>query len=298
MRMGIGCCGFGPGAEPEFMKAAAQAAERTGFSAFWFGEHVVLFNRYASKYPYGGKVGDDNSPIPDPTMGIIDPVVAMTWVAALTKKIELASGIIILPQRNPLVLAKELATLDVLSGGRLAVGVGIGWSREEYEAIGADWPGRGKRMDEYIGAMRALWQQDVSTFKDETISFAQAYLYPKPVRNRHIPIILGGESDLSLQRVARCADGWLAIAVSPDQAPEKIKRLHELARQNGRDPASLRVIQAIFADISLDNMKRYRDAGVTEFQLLVHGQLPLDEKGLTAEIESLSKRFVETTAKL
>jgi probable F420-dependent oxidoreductase len=298
MRVGIGCSGFGPGAEPEFIKTAAQTAERVGFATFWFGEHVVLFNRYTSKYPYSGKVGDDNSPIPDPTTALIDPVVAMTWAAAATSKIEVASGIIILPQRNPVVLAKELATLDALSGGRALVGVGVGWSREEYEAIGVAWEDRGKRMDEYVSAMRALWGESPSTFTGRTVSFQNAYLYPKPLRNRQIPIVFGGESDLSLQRVARCGDGWLAIAVPIETAPEKVGRLHQLVRQNGRDPAKLRIIQAIFSGTSLDDLKRYRDAGVTEFQLLVHGELPVDEKGLAASIEDLSTRFVATAAKL
>ena len=298
MRVGIGCAGFGPGAERDFLKISAQTAERVGFSTFWVGEHVVLFKRYTSKYPYGGKVGDDSSPIPDPTMGILDPIVSMTWVAGVTSTIELGSGILILPQRNPVVLAKEAATLDSLSNGRLLFGVGVGWSREEYEAIGATWDGRGKRMDEYIAAMRALWWQPASSFRGETISFEDAYLYPKPVRGSDVPIVLGGESDLSLQRVARSAEGWLAINNPPEEAPKKIARLHELVKQNGRDPNKLRVIQAIFADASLDTLKRYRDAGVTEFQLLVHAQLPTDPKGLVAGLEDLSRRFVEPVAKL
>jgi alkanesulfonate monooxygenase SsuD/methylene tetrahydromethanopterin reductase-like flavin-dependent oxidoreductase (luciferase family) len=164
VRVGILCSGLGPGADPAFMRTAAQSAEAAGFATIWHGEHVVLFESYPrSKYPYAGTFGGD-VPFPDPTTPVVDPVIALTWTAAVTTTIELASGIVILPQRNAVVLAKELATLDHLSGGRVLVGAGLGWCREEYEAIGADWSRRGRTMDEYVEALRRLWRGDAATF--------------------------------------------------------------------------------------------------------------------------------------
>ncbi len=296
MRVGICCSGIGPTSDAAFVTVSAQAAEEEGFSTIWVGEHVVLFDRYPeSRYPYGGMFGSD-VPVPDPTTPITDPVVTLTWIAAVTRHIEVGSGIIILPQRQPLVLAKALSTLDALSGGRLVFGAGVGWCKEEYDAVGAPWVGRGERMDEYLQAIRVLWRDKRSTFRGNTTEFRDAYLYPKPARD--IPVMIGGESDFALKRAARYGDGWFAFKLSVEDAPQKVKRLHELAREQGRDPADLRVVVAIFSHTKPDDLRRYRDAGVTEFNLVTAGALPLDESGLRAGIGSLRKRFVDIAAAL
>jgi len=294
MRVGICCAGVGAEASGIFVRRSALAAEQAGFSTFWTGEHVVLFGAYPeSKYPYAGAYGSD-VPVPDPRQPIVDPVVTMSWVAAATSKIEVGSGIMILPQRNPVVLAKELSTLDAFSEGRVVLGAGVGWCKEEYDAIGADWPGRGKRMDEHIAALRALWRDDVSRFAGETISFDNAYLYPKPVRGNDIPILIGGESDVALKRVARAGDGWLAFNLPVDTAAERVRRLKELTKEQGRDPEQLRIVTAIFSSTSKEDLMRYREAGVTEFNLVTAGELPHDEAGLAHGIAELGARFVET----
>ena len=298
MRIGICCSGVGEAAAPTFVKASAQAAEQAGFSTIWIGEHVVLFERYPeSHYPYVGDYGTD-VPIPDPTTPIIDPIIAATWIAGVTSSIQVGSGILILPQRNPVVLAKALATLDVLSGGRLVLGAGIGWCKEEYDAVGVPWEGRGRRMDENLAAMRALWRDTASSFHGETVSFDRAYCYPKPVRNSDIPILIGGESDLALKRVARYGDGWIAFKLSPEEAPARIDRLRALAREQDRDADALRIVVGIFSNTSEDDLKRYRDAGVTEFNLVTAGELPLDDAGVRAGIADFGRRFVDVVAKL
>jgi probable F420-dependent oxidoreductase len=292
LRVGISCTGVGPTAQEYFIRVAAQEAERVGFSTVWSGEHVVLFEHYpSSEYSYG-----KNVPISDPSLPIIDPIISMTWAAAVTRTIEVGSAVTILPQRNPVLLAKELATLDTLSGGRVIFGAGVGWSKEEYDALGIPWADRGQRMDENLEAMRTLWRENVSTFHGRTISFERAHLYPKPLRNRDIPIMIGGESDRALQRVARFGDGWIAFKLSTGEAPQKVARLQALMKENGRDPNSLRLAVGIFSNTSLDDLKRYRDAGFTEFNLLCTGKLPLETQALKAGIAALGKRFVETTA--
>jgi len=298
MKVGICCNGVGEAAAESYIRTSAIAAEDAGFSTIWVGEHVVLFEAYPdSTYPYAGDYGAD-VPIPDPTVPIVDPLIAMTWMAASTRKIEVGSGIVILPQRNPVVLAKELATLDALSGGRVVFGAGVGWCREEYEAVGVPWKGRGRRMDENLAALRALWRDQASTFKGDTVAFERAYLYPKPARNNDIPILIGGESDAALRRVATHGDGWLAFKLSVEDAPDRIRLLRQLTTERGRDPDSLRLAVAIFSHTTDDDLKRYRDAGITEFNLVTAGELPADSDGLKRGIAEFGARFVGVAAAL
>jgi probable F420-dependent oxidoreductase len=299
--MRVGVCASGVGAESTgaFVQASAIAAEQAGFSTIWIGEHVVLFEAYPnSDYPYAGFQGSPDVPMPDPTTPIIDPLIAMSWAAAATKTIEVGTGILILPQRNPVVLAKQLATLDAYCGGRVVLGAGLGWCREEYDAVGIPWQGRGRRMDEYVGALRTLLEDDASTYHGETVDFERAYLYPKPAREGGLPIIVGGESDAALRRVARCADGWIAYKLDVEEAPERIALLRRLTEEEGRDPGALRIVVAIFDHTSPDEMARYAEAGVTDFNLVIAGQLPLEEPALSESVGALGERFVGYAATL
>lgn len=159
MKVGIICGGIGARASGAFIRNSARAAERAGFASYWLPEHVLLFGAHPlSTHPYAYMSGADSSParrVSDPRVAWSDPVVGMAWAAAATERIEIGSSIIILPQRNPVVLAKEVITLEEFSGGRVALGVGVGWCREEYQAVGADWAARGRRMDEHIAVLRA-----------------------------------------------------------------------------------------------------------------------------------------------
>ncbi len=313
MKIGITCGGIGAYASGEFLHLSARAAEEVGFNAYWMPDHVVLFADYPeSRYAYANgsgqakpqqddgaalKFGEEN-PIPDPHSEFVDPVAAMAWVAAVTSRIEVGSNVLILPQRNPVVLAKSLASIDSFSGGRVVLGAGIGWAREEYAAVGAQWQQRGKRADEYIGALRALWGEGGADFEGETVQLRGAYAYPKPARPGGIPILIGGESEAALRRVASAGDGWLPFNLPVEDAAQTIAHLKALTREQGRDPEQLRIVKIIFSNAELDDLKRYREAGVTEFNLASNGELPLEKAGIEAVMAEFAERFVEPLRRL
>jgi alkanesulfonate monooxygenase SsuD/methylene tetrahydromethanopterin reductase-like flavin-dependent oxidoreductase (luciferase family) len=159
-------------------------------------------------------------------------------------------------------------------------------------ATGADWSTRGKRKDEYIDAMRTLWGDDAAEFDGETVKFKDAYLYPTPVRNRQVPILVGGTTDVALKRAARRGDGWVSFLKTEDGA-ERINKFREFAREAGRDPSKLRTVAAIFSWTTEDELKMYRDAGYDEFQIYVCGELSLDDAKLNDELAGLSRKFVD-----
>lgn len=314
MNVGITCGGIGPYASGDFLRRSVQAAEQAGFSAYWLPEHVVQFAAYPqSHYPYAEgsgqelpeqsadaplQYGDDTYAMSDPRNPLVDPLVAMAWLAAATTTIEVGTNILVLPQRNPVILAKALATLDSFSNGRVVLGIGVGWAREESDAVGADFASRGKRTDEAIAAMRALWLTQVSSFEGEFYRFNQAYSYPKPARSNGIPILIGGESKAAMRRVARLGDGWLPYNLPVEDATRVIGELKEMTRQHGRDPEHLRISKIIYSSAKLDDLKRYRDAGVTEFNLASSGELPLDDAGMRARFAEFRKRLVEPLSAL
>lgn len=209
------------------------AAEAAGFESLWTVEHVLVPESYESEYPYdkSGKMpGDGSGPIPD-------PLIWLTYVAAQTTKIKLATGILIVPQRNPGVLAKEVATLDSLSGGRLLLGIGVGWLEEEFDALGVPWPARGKRTDEYIDVMRKLWAGDVVSHKGEFVNFENMYSKPSPV-NGSVPIIVGGHSKAAARRAGRLGDGFFPGA---GDIPELVDIVRQTAADAGRDPEAIEI---------------------------------------------------------
>lgn len=300
MKVGICAVGVGPCSTGDFIKRSAQAAEKAGFASFWGGDHVLLFGSYPeSPYPYAGvnpQWGDP--PIADPTLPLYEPVMAMAWAAAATKTIEIGSSILILPQRNPVILAKELSVLDEFSQGRVILGAGVGWCKEEMDAIGSDWKTRGKRTDEYISAMRTLWNDDAAQFDGPTVQFKDAYMYPRPVRPGGIPIMVGGDTEIAQKRVARTGDGWLAFNMPVAEAPARVARLKELTREQNRDPEALRISVAIFSWTEPDELKLYRDAGVTEFLLYKCNELPVDDDGLAAGLDEAARMYVDLAATL
>ncbi|HEX6311877.1 MAG TPA: LLM class F420-dependent oxidoreductase, partial [Acidimicrobiia bacterium] len=204
MKFGIIFANAGPLGEPGLTTGLARLAEERGFESLWTVEHTVIPGGYASQYPY-----DDSGKMPGgDAVPITDPLIWMTWVAAVTTRLRVATGILILPQRNPLVLAKELATLDVLSNGRVELGIGVGWLREEFEALGVPFEERGARTDEYVAALRCLWSPGPSTFEGRFASFSDCNSYPKPVQENGIPIVVGGHSPAAARRAGRLGDGF------------------------------------------------------------------------------------------
>ncbi len=236
MKFAIAFANTGPFINPDKAVAMARAAEAAGFESLWTVEHVVVPADYNSPYPYSanGKMpGDDDSPIPD-------PLIWLTYVAAATQAINLATGILILPQRNPVVLAKELATLDFMSNGRMLLGTGVGWMKEEFDAIGVPFNERGKRNDENIAAMRALWTEDKASYHGDYVNFDNCILRPQPV-NGSIPIHIGGSTDIAAKRAGRLGDGFFPAGGSHEELARLIGITQESAIKHGRNPKDIEI---------------------------------------------------------
>jgi probable F420-dependent oxidoreductase len=217
-----------------------RVAEEAGFESVWGGEHVVMPSTITSRYPYtadGQVPAQPDTPIPD-------PLVWLAFAAAATTRVRLGTCILIVPQRNPLVLAKELATLDRLSGGRVELGLGVGWLREEFEALGVPWERRGARNDEYVAAMRALWRGPHAEFHGEFVDFGPVTCSPRPAQ-ASIPVLVGGDTDAAIERAARLADGYFPGATDPERLRALLTRLRVAAERAGRDPDGIEV-SAIF----------------------------------------------------
>jgi probable F420-dependent oxidoreductase len=225
VKFGLYGINMGACADPEVARAVAQAAEAAGFESLWTAEHVVLPDPPTP-----------DSPIPAQTP-LLDPAAALCHLAACTTTIRLATGIIILPQRNPVVLAKVYASVDVLSGGRLIFGVGAGYLRAEFEALGEPFAGRGDRMDEYIEAIRALWCEEKPSFQGRHVSFEGVDARPRPVQQPHPPIVIGGASPAALRRAVRCGNGWYGFALDFETTASCIRLLREEEREGGRPDA-------------------------------------------------------------
>ncbi len=223
-----------------------RTAEAAGFESLWGGEHVILPTRIESKYPYtaDGKIpAEPDTPIPD-------PLIWLAFAAAAAPTLRLGTCILIVPQRNPVVLAKELATLDRLSGGRVELGIGVGWLKEEFGALGVPWERRGARNDEYVAAMRALWQGPHASFHGEFVDFESVTCSPRPV-NGSIPILVGGDTDAAIRRAVRLADGYFPGEGDVERLGGLITRLRQAAEAAGRDPASIE-INAMFGQQMAD----------------------------------------------
>jgi probable F420-dependent oxidoreductase len=237
MKFGIIFANAGPLGAPELTTGLAHIAEEHGFESMWSVEHTVIPTGYESEYPYdesGRMAGGDE-------VSITDPLIWMTWVAAVTSRMRVASGILILPQRNPLILAKELATLDMLSRGRVELGVGVGWLREEFEALGVPFEQRGTRTDEYIAALRALWADGPTTFEGRFTSFRACNSYPKPAQAGGVPIVVGGHSEAAARRAGRLGDGFFPGRFRPEELEPLLATMRESAVDAGRDPETLEV---------------------------------------------------------
>ena len=291
MKIGYFSIGLGPLTNPEWVRAAATTAERVGFSTLWAPEHIVLVDRFSSKYPYPAGEFSTDTPI-------ADPFTTLVFAAACTKTIRLATGICLVPEHNPLALAKTAATADRLSGGRLVLGTGIGWLEEEFRALGVPWERRAQRTREYIDVMRKLWREDRSSYSGEFVKFSDVRSFPKPANPGGIPVWFGGESEPALRRVAEYGDGWIGFNLTPDQAAAKVGRIEELLKASGRKRSDVELTASPYKHpVTTDDLERYRDAGLAEVTLLNFDILNT-ERDLTARIERMAKEFVEPAAKL
>ena len=213
-----------------------RTAESVGFESIWGGEHVIMPDDIGSKYPYSadGKIpAEPDTPIPD-------PLIWLAFAAAAAPTLRLGTCILIVPQRNPLILAKELATLDQLSGGRVELGLGVGWMKEEFDALGVPWQRRGARNDEYIAAMRALWKAPHAEFHGEFVDFGPVTCSPRPV-NGNIPILVGGDTDAAIRRAVNLADGYFPGEGDVDRLAALLTRVRGELGKVGRAPESLEI---------------------------------------------------------
>ncbi|MAI80346.1 MAG: LLM class F420-dependent oxidoreductase [Deltaproteobacteria bacterium] len=220
-----------------FAADLGRCAEDMGFESIWAVDHVVMCPDYESKYPYdpsGRSPFNENVIQPD-------PMIWLTWVASATQHIKLGTGILILPLRNPTVLAKEAASLDRLSGGRLLLGVGVGWVEEESDAVGMDFKTRGKRCDEYVEAMRSLWNESVSSYSGDYVSFDRVVSQPKPVAEIGVPILVGGHSPAAARRAGRIGNGFFPLGVFGEELDALLATMADSARSVGRDPSEIEV---------------------------------------------------------
>lgn len=219
-----------------------RAAEESGFESLWGGEHVIMPTSIESRYPYtaDGKVpAEPETPIPD-------PLIWLAFAAAAAPTMRLGTCILIVPQRNPLILAKELATLDRISGGRVELGLGVGWMKEEFDALGVPWERRGARNDEYIAAMRALWAGPHAEFHGEFVDFPPVTCSPRPVQES-IPVLVGGDTDAAISRAVRIADGYFPGEGDAERLTALLARLRAAAEATDRDPAEIE-INAMFSN--------------------------------------------------
>ena len=226
-----------------------QAGEEAGFESAWTVEHTVIPSGYESVYPYSesGKIagGAEDLILPD-------PLIWMAHMAGATKSIKFGTAILILPQHSPVVCAAQVATLDYMSGGRALLGIGVGWLKEEFDAIGAPFERRGIRTDEYVAAMRALWANDCASFEGEFVQFKDTYCLPRPI-NGSVPIIVGGDTDYAAKRAGRLGDGYFPARDTPQ---ERIDLARRTAEQCGRDPDALEITMPMPEDPDdIPNMK-------------------------------------------
>ena len=234
MKFGIHLPQVGPNANRENILKMARFAEDAGFDSVWVSDHVVTPRALESRYPYNPTGA---YPLP-PDWDFMEPLATLAVVAGATERVQLGTTVLVLPMRNPVVHAKMISTIHALSQGRMILGVGAGWMREEFEALDADFENRGKVFDEYLQVVRGLWEEDNLNFRGETYSVHDLGFAPRPERGT-LPIWIGGHHRAALRRVATWGDGWHAVGVALDEIPEKWERIKVMAREKGRDPAAL-----------------------------------------------------------
>jgi len=270
---------------PDAAVALARSAEDVGIESLWTVEHVVVPVGYESQYPYSptGKMpGNDDSPIPDPLLWL-------TYVAAATERIKLATGILILPQRHPFYVAKEVATLDQLSKGRAILGVGIGWLREEFEGLDIPFEERAARTEESCHALRSLWRKGHEPFEGKHYRWAPMESNPKPVQEHGVPIVVGGHVNGSARRAARVGDGYFPLALGEEgRLAELLQVMGDECRRIGRDPSEVEITTG-FPVTDLDAVKRAQDLGVSRLVIPPPG---FDPAGLRKGLEDFADKVI------
>jgi len=279
MKFGLFGIGSGVCADPGVARRVAGAAEALGYESLWTGEHVVLPD--PRKAP---------SPAP-PEFPMLHPSTALAYVAAVTHRVKLGTGIVLIAQRNPVVLAKEMASLDVLSGGRLILGIGAGYLAAEFEALGVPFNERGARTDEFVPAMRALWTEEQPSFAGRYVRFSGVQSRPRPIQPGGPPIVIGGASDAALTRAVRHAQGWYGFAMDVATARDCVARLESVASRTARPqdlgPLEISITPRRTPDAAM--VAEYADAGVHRLIVLLPQD---DEEAVLNHIESFARDLI------
>jgi probable F420-dependent oxidoreductase len=292
MRLGVFAPLSSPLADPDYVRAFGETADGLGFDSLWVAEHVVLFEQYASKYPYAA---DGRIPA-RPTTGVLEPFTTLSYLAACTRRIRLGTGILLVPQRNPVYTAKEAANVDWLSGGRLDLGVGVGWLAEEFRAVAVPWERRGERTRSYLEVMKRLWCDEVSEYRDEFYELPACRQYPKPLQKPHVPIHFGGESEAALARVADVGQGWYGFNLTPEALAERVARLDALLAKRGRTRRDVLISVSPYThEMSPAKLEAYRRAGADQIILLA---LARDVAQMKPTLERIASDYLDTARRL
>jgi probable F420-dependent oxidoreductase len=234
MRIGFFLPQIGPAANADSITKAAKRAEELGYDSLWVTERLL--------YPINPQTSYYGGPLPEPYKRVFDPLETLTFAAAHTSRVTLGTSVLDIPFYNPVLLARRLTTLDVFSRGRLRVGLGLGWSKDEHDAAGASMKVRGKRADEFIAVLKAIWTTDPAEFHGKYFQLPKSIIQPKPVQKPHPPIYLAAYSPGAMKRTAKMADGWMPVGMNADQAKASIGQIRNMARDAGRNPADLKLI--------------------------------------------------------
>jgi len=282
MKIGVQSA-FSAATPPELIADFGKIAEERGFHSLWVPEHVVFFSEYASRYPYS-----QDGRIPGDPNGVMEPLTALTFVAAHTERLRLGTGICLVPQRNPVYTAKQVADVDYLSGGRLDFGIGVGWLKEEFAALDVPWERRGERTRECVEVMKTLWCDEVSSYKGEFYSLPECLQNPKPVQKPHPPLFFGGESEPALRRVAEIGQGWFGYNLTPDELKSHLARLDELLAEAGRSRSDIQVFGAPRGGrIDAEGLDAFR---ALEIDQLILPLFSRDSDGLRRRADALAKQ--------
>ena len=292
MKIGLFVPLAGAYATPGYIETLATEAEGHGFDSLWVAEHVALFDDYGSRYPYAA---DGRIPVSGEA-GFLDPLGAICFLAGKTSRIRLGTGICLVPQRNPVYTAKEVATADCLSGGRVDFGVGVGWLAEEFRAVATPFERRGARTRAHLEVIRRLWCDEVSEYKDEFYELPACRQYPKPVQSPHPPIHFGGESDAALRRVADIGQGWYGFNLDPPELVERLARLEALLAERGRVRSDVQVsVSPYLKGCDEEKLAGYAEAGADQVILTTFA---FDEDGLRRSLEELAGSLLRSARSL
>lgn len=283
MKIGLMFANSGPMSDPKLFTHLVKTAETCGIESIWTVEHVVIPRDYKSVYPYSssGKIpGNENVPIPD-------PLLHLAFAASITSKLKLGTGVLILPQRHPLYTAKEVASLDVLSNGRVLLGIGSGWLKEEFTSLNLDFHSRGKMTDEAIESLRALWRDDPSSFHGRHYNFGPVNCFPKPIQKGGVPVLVGGHSPAAAKRAARYGDGFFPALGEPAKLSELFGLMKAECAKVGRNPSEIEL--SCMGRANRDSLKALADIGISRVVVPPPGY---EREAITRGLEKIGNEIV------